>query len=107
AEDGPHVRLRLRVSEGADPAAVASRLDAAAGECPLVTRVVHAQYEPELQKHGGPIGQEIAERQFHLSSRLVLSCIGRTVSHPRCRWIVAAWALERTLGCAGIEGRER
>jgi thiopeptide-type bacteriocin biosynthesis protein len=107
AEEGHHIRLRFRVRADHERAQVESRLDELASGSLLVTRMDRAQYEPETQKHGGPIGQDIAERQFSASSRFALRCIDRTLEHPRSRWLVAAWAFDWMLTCAGIDGNER
>jgi len=110
AEDGPHVRLRLRVSEGADPAAVASKLDALAGQCPLVTRVVHAQYEPELVqiKAPGSVDDEAAKDDlFDDAVRVVLETKRGSVSLLQRRLTIGysrASRLIEAMAAAGIVG---
>ncbi|WP_437975825.1 thiopeptide-type bacteriocin biosynthesis protein [Sorangium sp. So ce295] len=107
AEGGDHLRLRVRVAPGHDPVDVAARVDAAAACCAAVSRAEAAAYEPELEKHGGPAGMEIAERQFFASSRFALGCIRKTAGRPRARALVAACALDALLARAGIAGDAR
>lgn len=47
-------------------------------------------YEPEVQRYGGPVGILMAERQFEISSRAVLSVMEESES----------WDYERALGAA-------
>ncbi|WP_437530042.1 thiopeptide-type bacteriocin biosynthesis protein [Sorangium sp. So ce726] len=107
AEGGDHLRLRVRVAPGRDPVDVAARVDAAAACCTAVSRAEAAAYEPELEKHGGPAGMEIAERQFFASSRFALGCIRKTAGRPRARALVAACALDALLARAGVAGDAR
>ncbi|WP_437983462.1 thiopeptide-type bacteriocin biosynthesis protein [Sorangium sp. So ce117] len=107
AEGGDHLRLRVRVAPGHDPVDVAARVDAAAACWAAVSRAEAAAYEPELEKHGGPAGMEIAERQFFASSRFALGCIRKTAGRPRARALVAACALDALLARAGIAGDAR
>ncbi|WP_437926784.1 thiopeptide-type bacteriocin biosynthesis protein [Sorangium sp. So ce291] len=107
AEGGDHLRLRVRVAPGRDPIDVAARVDAAAARCAAVSRAEAAAYEPELEKHGGPVGLEIAERQFFASSRFALGCIRKTAGRPRARALVAACALDALLARAGVAGDAR
>ncbi|WP_441289691.1 thiopeptide-type bacteriocin biosynthesis protein [Sorangium sp. KYC3313] len=105
AEGGDHLRLRVRVAPGHDPVDVAARVDAAAACCAAVSRAEAAAYEPELEKHGGPAGMEIAERQFFASSRFALGCVRKTAGRPRARALVAACALDALLARAGVARR--
>ncbi|WP_437896997.1 thiopeptide-type bacteriocin biosynthesis protein [Sorangium sp. So ce124] len=107
AEGGDHLRLRVRVAPGRDPVDVAARVDAAAACCTAVSRAEAAPYEPELEKHGGPAGMEIAERQFFASSRFALGCIRKTAGRPRARALIAVCALDALLARAGVTGDAR
>jgi thiopeptide-type bacteriocin biosynthesis protein len=68
-EGGPHIRLRMRPADGVELEVLRSRVDGAFGT------VVHAPYEPELERYGGTQRMEIAERQFEASSRAVLTVL--------------------------------
>lgn len=107
AENGNHLRLRVRVPADVDPLPIAAQVERAASDSPLVTRIVAAEYEPEVEKHGGSAGMEIAERQFCSSSRFALRCLARTTDRPATRVLVAAWALDAMLTAAGMPGAAR
>jgi len=107
AENGNHLRLRVRVPADVDPRPSAAQIERAASGSPLVTRIVAAEYEPEVEKHGGAAGMEIAERQFCASSRFALRCLARTSDRPATRVLVAAWALDAMLIAADMTGAAR
>jgi thiopeptide-type bacteriocin biosynthesis protein len=84
-EGGPHIRLRLRPARGVDPAVLRGQVDVAFGGR---LSVIHAAYEPELERYGGPERIDIAERQFEASSRAVLAALEED------------WPYEKALGAA-------
>ena len=50
----------------------------------------YIEYEPELSRYGGPVGLEISERQFQVSSDTVLAVMGDS----------DGWDYERAMGAA-------
>jgi thiopeptide-type bacteriocin biosynthesis protein len=80
--------FRTKPSKRADPQWV-SALPADQQWCPN-NSVQFIEYEPEVERYGGPSGIVIAEEQFELSSRVVLDVIKES----------AAWDYERALGAA-------
>lgn len=93
AEGGHHLRLRCRVAEGpGDRVDAASLVRALQTRAPEL-RVEAGTYEPEVEKHGGPAGMDIAERQFASSSELALACIAETPDDTASRVVLAAWAM--------------
>ena len=50
----------------------------------------YIEYEPEVERYGGPVGMGISERQFEASSRAVLAAIDEP----------AGWGYEKALGIA-------
>lgn len=106
-KDGHHLRFRIRLSGAADVPAAVEFLRAAEQEAGVALRVEEAEYEPETDKYGGAEGVELAERQFHRSSLLALSCIGRTVERRATRVLVATYAFETLLTLAGFDAPSR
>jgi|GEM_PF-3742034 len=105
-EDGHHLRLRLRLSEGGELEPLRTRLVSRALELACVSRVESADYAPELAKHGGAAGLELAERQFFESSRLALAWIEASRAEPDRRALFMASAATSLLDHAGLERRE-
>ncbi len=52
--------------------------------------IQYTEYEPEIERYGGPSGIRIAEKQFDISSRTILSIIHESKN----------WSYERALGAA-------
>ena len=82
-EEGPHVRLRLEVLDDGPPlraklaeviAALARPEAIAAGGLPAID-VRWVNYEPELDRYGGPAAISVAEDIFDLSSRTALALL--------------------------------
>jgi thiopeptide-type bacteriocin biosynthesis protein len=75
---GPHIRLRLLGRRGglALPLRrlLAARVDALDG---LVREVAWEDYEPEIERYGGPAAVGVAERFFDASSRTAVAVLSR------------------------------
>ena len=113
-EKGPHIRLRFKGSAGVLENETRSELQdhfaryyqslPSAREEPSWedieeehvwfpnNSVQFIDYEPETERYGGPVGILIAEKQFELSSRVILEIIKRSDN----------WSYDRALG-AGIQ----
>lgn len=76
-----HLRLRLRVPSEPQAAQLRERIEVAflefrrqAGN-PPVTELHWIDYEPELDRYGGPTGVALAEELFHRSSEMALALL--------------------------------
>lgn len=103
-EGGYHLRYRLRLVGTTDPALVRAFLQQAA---PTSLRQEPAEYEPEVEKYGGPAGLELCERMFCASSQFTLACIGRTIGRNNLRVIVAIVAFDALLRTGHIADSAR
>ncbi|AUX47688.1 uncharacterized protein SOCE26_092120 [Sorangium cellulosum] len=106
AEGGNHLRYRVRLADPARAPAVAARLEAELARVEVATRLAWATYEPETEKHGGALGQELAERLFFASSQLACAAIARAPGGASGRALVAACALRELFAAAGFSGVE-
>jgi thiopeptide-type bacteriocin biosynthesis protein len=112
-ENGPHIRLRFKGNDEILLSKVKPMLEdhfnswfkkfPSERETPEWTKklpekdrwfpnntIQFIEYEPEVERYGGPVAIEIAERQFQLSSDAILSIISQS----------EAWTYERALGAA-------
>jgi len=106
-EGGHHLRLRLHVCGHDAERRTEARLSELLLTQPSPIRPLHATYEPEVDKYGGPDGVGVAERHFSASSQLALECIGRTVNRRAVRMLVAACTFDRLLELLAIHGTRR
>ena len=104
---GHHIRYRLRALSPARVDSLHRWLTIGARKTSSISRTERASYEPELLKHGGPAGLEIAERQFFASSQLALSCIEATAADPERRTLVVAGAMDLLLRYGGLDRAAR
>ena len=107
SQGGPHVRLRVLPTPGADTAGARARLERSftEGQAEQVPSRVYATiYEPEMYLFGGPRGLELVHTLFMLDSRLALEA-GRRERRVADR-ISQLWS-ELVLRHAGLDIFER
>jgi thiopeptide-type bacteriocin biosynthesis protein len=107
AEGGLHIRHRVRLTGAVEGATVGTYLRDAAQRVDGVVGVEEANYERETLKYGGVRGLDICERAFCESSRLTISCIGRTTGNLNLRVVVAVFLFDALLSAAEIYGTAR
>src|SRR5262249_22435572 len=104
-----HLRVRLhgqpRVLHELLPDLLAAAEGTASGSG-LVWRSQVDTYEREVERFGGPLGIELAERAFHLDSEAVLHLLERLGDDPggRWRWRAVLVGVDRTLDDFGVAG---
>ncbi len=104
---GPHLRLRLKLSEASSEEVVKQQLQETFNnflltappsadkttidepELPSNT-IYYVAYQPEMLRYGGPEGIVLSETQFDLSSRVVISILQQS----------GAWGYGKALGAA-------
>lgn len=110
----PHWHLRLRLHGG--PAALRLRvlpaLRARAGEHQrqgTLWRIEFCEYDPELERHGGPAGVQAAEDLFRLDSELCLELVPLTNGDAgaQLRWQLALCGVRRLLSGLGLSLEEK
>lgn len=110
----PHWHLRLRLHGG--PAALRLRvlpaLRARAGEHQrqgTLWRIEFCEYDPELERHGGPAGVQAAEDLFRLDSELCLELVPLTNGDAgaQLRWQLALCGVHRLLSGLGLSLEEK
>lgn len=119
-----HLRLRFRVQDvsGADGIAlpdgtsfsIEQKVRRAVHAFDALARVQRIDYEPELQRYGGPQGIDIAEEHFHHSSQVALQLIAATLDNGRPQrlgktlltsvLLVFAWCRDRSITAKFLAG---
>jgi thiopeptide-type bacteriocin biosynthesis protein len=96
---GEPARLRDEVLPSLQSAAAAALDDGRAWRLQLDT------YEREVERYGGALGIELAERIFHADSEAVLAMVQRLPEDPRgdARWRLALLSMDRLLDDLGLD----
>ena len=106
ADPDPHLRVRLF----GDPLRLFGELAARAGDAlasGLVWRVALDTYEREVERYGGALGIELAERVFCADSRAVLAIIDMYRGDPDARWRLALRGVDQLLADLALPIAER
>lgn len=77
-EGGCHIRLRLFGQPTWLAHEMWPAIERLAQASPNIDRVTFAEYEPEIDRYGGPHGVALAEKLFHHSSKIALALLRKT-----------------------------
>ena len=88
------IRYRLQYSHKVGAGGIITSLTERIRQAALVGEVVADTYRPEVDKHGGPNGQAVAEDQFHASSKFALEALKVTAAAPDRRLLIATAVLD-------------
>ncbi|MFD9355082.1 thiopeptide-type bacteriocin biosynthesis protein [Streptomyces sp. NPDC060031] len=98
AQDGPHVRIRVRAPSGSAAAQLPEQLVRAARAVPVAPgswpsrhgEVRAVAYEPEADRYGGPGALPVAEEVFAASTQVVLEALRAMHGGAAARLMLAA-----------------
>jgi thiopeptide-type bacteriocin biosynthesis protein len=102
ADPDDHLRWRLRVAGKTRPSTVQRHVERAIAWAPwkgLVHRLVFDTYEREVERYGGEVGVDAAERYFWIDSEAVIELL----HEPEVRWQAAIPGVDTLLSDFGFD----
>lgn len=110
-DPGWHLRLRLHGPPLRLATDVLPALELALAPLLADGRILRAaldSYRPEVERYGGPLGLEVAERLFQIDSEAVLAALAcLPADDPDLRWRLALAGIDRLLDDLGLAGDQK